>query len=428
MEYVLSAFWAALELIALHFFWNAFLEINRSMKIYCITFSVAWVLSLLFLNIGIPDIYEQALSFTMFIALALICYRGSFVRKILFVVLFFALVAIVDTTIVYGISAVLGISLAELVWRKVTYAVAVSVGKLIIIFLAWILCRFRKVRAHEPIRQKLLLLIVLFPTVSLGMLAVVFHSNREMGDLSIGSVCFSIMLAFANIATIYLFDLMEKNASETKKLALLNQQMDIQTNSILSLEKNYRAQRKATHEHRNQIQTIHDLLLSGKYDAAKSYVQQLQGMQTTRIFTINSHHPIIDAIMNQKYQLAQEWDIDVCVTVNDLSGVSVPTDSLVVLLSNLLDNAIEACMHLPQNRIIQCSILYTDSLYISVRNTSFPVEIKDNFIPTTKEPKEDHGYGLPHIDFILNQLHAEYVLSYEDGWFEFATEIPRNSA
>lgn len=428
MEYVLSAFWAALELIALHFFWNAFLEIKRSKKIYCITFSVAWVLSLIFLNIGIPDIYEQALSFTMFIALALICYRGSFVRKILFVVLFFALVAIIDTTIVYGISAVLGISLAELVWRKVTYAVAVSVGKLIIIFLAWILCRFRKVRAHEPIRQKLLLLIVLFPTVSLGMLAVVFHGNREMGDLSIGSVCFSIMLAFANIATIYLFDLMEENASETKKLALLNQQMDIQTNSILSLEKNYRAQRKATHEHRNQIQTIHDLLLSGKYDAAKSYVQQLQGMQTTRIFTINSHHPIIDAIMNQKYQLAQEWDIDVCVTVNDLSGVSVPTDSLVVLLSNLLDNAIEACMHLPQNRIIQCSILYTDSLYISVRNTSFPVEIRGNFIPTTKEPKEDHGYGLPHIDFILNQLHAEYVLSYEDGYFEFATEIPRNSA
>lgn len=427
MEYVLSAFWAALELIALHFFWNAFLKIKRPRKEYFLTYVSSWVFTLIYLSIGLPDIFEQTISLIMLSAVAFICYRGSILRKILFVILFFICVAVVDTALVYGTSAVLGISLSELVWRKVTYVVAVTVGKFISIFLAWIVCRFRKVRAHEPIRQKLLLLIVLFPAVSLGMLAVVFHSNREMGDLSIGSLCFSIMLAFANIATIYLFDLMEKNASETKKLALLNQQMDIQTNGILSLEKNYRAQRKATHEHRNQIQTIHDLLLSGKYDAAKSYVQQLQGMQTTRIFTINSHHPIIDAVMNQKYQLAQESDIDVCVKVNDLSGVSVPTDSLVVLLSNLLDNAIEACMNLPQNRIIQCSILYTDSFYISVRNTSFPVEIKDNFIPTTKEPKEDHGYGLPHIDFILNQLHAEYVLSYEDGWFEFATEIPRSS-
>ena len=59
-----------------------------------------------------------------------------------------------------------------------------------------------------------------------------------------------------------------------------------------------------------------------------------------------------------------------------------------------------------------------------MRNTSLPVEISDNFIPTSKEPKEDHGYGLPHIDYILKQLNAEYALSCEAGWFEFAAEIP----
>ena len=427
MEYFLSAFWAALELVGLFFFWKAFLEVKLSKKLCCLAFTIAWLFSLVFLNVGIADIYEQAISFAMFIALSLICYRGSLVRKILFVVLFYVLGAIIDSAILYGTCAVLHISLAELVWRKITYIVVSTVIKLIIIFLSWLIFRLRKMQTREPIRQKLLLLTIPFPAVSLGMLAVVFHGNREIGDLSTSSVLFSIMLAISNIAIIYLFDLMEKNTNEAKKFALLNQQMEIQTNGIKALEKNYRAQRKATHEHRNQLQTILDLLSADEVGTAKSYIQQLQGMQTTRIFTVNSHHPIIDAVLNQKYQQAQEYDIDVRMQVNDLSTVTIAADRLVVLLSNLLDNAIEACLCISGSRIIQCSLILTDSFYISVRNTSLPVEVNGNYIPTTKDPKEDHGYGLQHIDFILNQLRAEYVLSYKDGWFEFATEIPHKS-
>lgn len=426
MEYFLSTFWSALELIALHFFWNAFLEVNRSKRFYLFTFAAAWIFTLIYLNIGLPDIYEQAISIMMLAAIAIICYRGSIVRKILLVILFYVLGGIIDSAILYGTCAVLGTSLSELVWRKLTYGVVSTAIKLIIIFLAWLLYRLRRIHARESIRQKWLLLTIPFPAVSLGMLAVVFHSNREIGDLSVISVCFSIMLAVANIAIIYLFDLMEQSTAETKKLALLKQQMEIQTSGILALEKNYRAQRKAIHEHRNQLQTILDLLSADEHNTAKSYIQQLQGMQTTRIFTVNSHHPIIDAVLNQKYQQAQEYDIDVRMQVNDLSSVTIATDHLVVLLSNLLSNAIEACLQLPDRRIIQCSLILTDSLYLSVRNTSLPVEIKGNFIPTTKEPKENHGYGLPHIAVILNQLQSEYVLSCEDGWFEFAAEIPHN--
>lgn len=426
MEYFLSAFWAALELIALHFFWSAFLKAKHSKKGYLLIFLSAWLFTLVYLSIGLPDIYEQAISLVMLTAVVLVCFDGSLLRKILLVLLFFIMGAILDSVALYGTCSVLAISLSELVWRKLTYAVVVTASKLVSIFLAWLLLRIRRMQNHEPIRPKWLLLTIPFPAVSLGMLAVVFHSNREIGDLSISSVFFSGMLAFANIAIIYLFGLMEKNTAETKKLALLNHQMDIQTGGIIALEKNYRAQRKATHEYRNQLQTIHDLLIADNKDAALSYIQQLQGMHTTRIFTVNSHHPIIDAVLNQKYQQAQEHDIDVQMQVNDLSCVSITADRLVVLLSNLLDNAIEACLRLPDQRSIECSIILTSSLYLSVRNTSLPVEIDGNFIPTTKEPKEDHGYGLPHIDFILNQLNAEYALSCQEGWFEFAAEIPLN--
>lgn len=162
----------------------------------------------------------------------------------------------------------------------------------------------------------------------------------------------------------------------------------------------------------------------GEIEEAKNYIHTIQGQQTTRIFCVNSHHPIIDAVLNHKYQTAKENGIDVQIRVNDLSGVSIKTDQLVVLLSNLLDNAIEGCCRVEGERSLYCSMVASDVLLLSVRNTSQPVKIWNNAIETSKESKINHGYGLSQVRSILDQLHAEYAFDYQDGWFTFATEIP----
>ena len=112
------------------------------------------------------------------------------------------------------------------------------------------------------------------------------------------------------------------------------------------------------------------------------------------------------------------------IQINDLSGVSVKTNELVVLLSNLLDNAIEACCRLDNNRIIHVSIIAEESLFVSIKNTSPPVEIINGTVVSSKTDKYLHGYGLPNVQHILTMLQAEYTFAYEDGWFCFATEIP----
>jgi len=125
-----------------------------------------------------------------------------------------------------------------------------------------------------------------------------------------------------------------------------------------------------------------------------------------------------------KYQITQECGIQIDMTVNNLSELVIESNYLVVLMSNLLGNAIEACAKLDGNKRIHCSIVQKDALFISVRNTSLPVTIVGNGIPTAKEHKRDHGYGIPHIQQIVGLLGGEYAFSYEDGWFEFAIEIP----
>ena len=200
--------------------------------------------------------------------------------------------------------------------------------------------------------------------------------------------------------------------------------MEIQSDSIAALEESYRAQKQATHEFQHHLQTIDSLLDGVHSEKAKEYIENLLDTQTKRIFCIQCGHPILDALLNQKYQAARESHIDMQVQVNDLSAVSVPNEMLVVLLSNLLDNAIEACRKLPEERTILCRLVLNDTLFLSIQNSTLPVTITDGCIQTTKEPKEEHGFGLANVCRLLDQLGAEYAFAYENNTFRFVAEIP----
>lgn len=424
MEYFFSTLWTLMDLVFCYFFLGSFLHPSKSPKQTLRAILIAWLIGSAYTILISNQILKQILSLLLLFLVSSYLFKGSWYLHMLYIILGYILSGIVDILSVYGVSALLGISYSQFVWRKFYYVVTVSAGKLLAILLAWTTRKLRKPGCIHTAQRKWLLLTLLFPSVSLAMLAVVFNGFQYAQDLSVGAVIFSVFLSLANIAIIYLLGVMERSTLEMRENALLHQQMEIQTESILALEKNYRNQRQTIHDHKNQIQTIYDLLTLGNTSAAMDYIQKLQGMQTTRIFTINAHHPIVDAILNHKYQVAQEHGIDFQVQLNDLSGVSLETHALVVLLSNLIDNAIEGCCRLSGDRIIQCSILADDDLFISVRNTSQPVAISGNTIPTSKAPKEEHGFGLQRIQLILKQLQGEYTFSYEKGWFSFAAEIP----
>ena len=204
---------------------------------------------------------------------------------------------------------------------------------------------------------------------------------------------------------------------------LLRQHMEMQQESMRALEQNYRQQRKNTHEFEHHLQVLRDLLDRGETERAREYLHRLKKNRAIHLMSVYSHHPVIDVILNQKYQVAQENEIKMQIRVNDLSSVDIPADYLVVVLTNLLDNAIEACRRIDGYREIRCSVLYDDGLYISIRNTSELVQVVDGKIPTSKQDSLSHGFGLMSVGYVLDKLGAEYTFGYEDGWFNFAAEI-----
>ena len=55
-----------------------------------------------------------------------------------------------------------------------------------------------------------------------------------------------------------------------------------------------------THEFRGYLFALSDMLANGDTAAAQTYLDELKVRQTERILLVNTHNPIIDAILNQK--------------------------------------------------------------------------------------------------------------------------------
>jgi len=420
---MISAVWIVLEFTSMLLFAGAFLEGRKPKHATIVT-----VITLLGLYICNNTGPLQPIS-PYFRYVALFClsrhlFSGRWYIHLILETVSMLFLLIIDAAFMYGASALLHISLSEFVWRKLTYTVVGTVGKLLGLFSFWMVYRLRKSRGMKGIHGKWILLTFLFPAVSVLLLALNYYNYQGNQDISVGVFLISLILAVTNVATVYLIHSLEKSTLQEQEMALLELQIAHQKENYKALETNYSTQRKATHEFERHIQTLSDLIDRKDYETAGEYLLRLQKSPMHRVFSVHTNHPVIDVILNQKYQTAQEKDIKMYVNINDLSAVKIPTDSLVVFLANLLDNAIEACQKMTEDREIYCTILCKESLYVAIRNTSQPVEILNNEVASEKQKNLEHGYGIPAAKYILNQLSSEYTFEYRDGWFQFVADIP----
>lgn len=424
MEYVISAIWSALELLCVALFNGAFLVKKPRKKSDTVIIVTIWIFTNVYTYLPISPFLRQLFLPFIYAGISLLLYMGTYTAHFFLSVICYISVAAIDGISAYGVCGLLHIDYNTFVWRKLLYTTLITADKLIAAFLAWLLYRFRKKGNLGRQHSKWLLLSALFPAISIFMFLMFFYYGPRDEDISISIVIFSGILMVANIAMLYIISGIEKAMVHEQDARLLKQQISLQTENYNALKKNYNMQRKATHEFERHIQVLRVLLDREEFISAKNYVRTLQANRTLRIFCINSNNPVIDVVLNQKHQLSQENGITMRVQVNDLSSISYQTDELVVLLSNLLDNAVEACLRLDGRREILCTILKEGSVYISIRNTSNPVVIVNNEIPTSKPNVTEHGFGIPAVKYILERLKAEYTFAYSDGWFQFVAEIP----
>ena len=134
---------------------------------------------------------------------------------------------------------------------------------------------------------------------------------------------------------------------------------------------------------------------------------------------VNTHNPPVDAILSQKYAAALKQGESVTFDLCDLSSTPLSTPDLVILISNLFNNAIEGTQGV-ENGQINIRIQNTQHEFmISVQNqVKKDVSIENNVPPMSTKNEAGHGMGLQNVIEICKKYKANHLICCRNGWFQ----------
>lgn len=201
-------------------------------------------------------------------------------------------------------------------------------------------------------------------------------------------------------------------------------QSDLMQKHCAEVENMYRQTRGWRHDYRNHIQTMKAHLDKGELKELAQYLEELNIDLTTVDTVIKTGNVMMDAILNSKLSLAKNRHISVNAKAIAPANLAVSEVDLCVILGNLLDNAMEACLRIKEeeNRFIRVYIdMMKGQLYIYVMNSAADIPKRFGKIYLTNKDNNKHGFGLLRIDRVVEKYHGYLERQDEEG--VFATEI-----
>ena len=160
---------------------------------------------------------------------------------------------------------------------------------------------------------------------------------------------------------------------------------------------NFEELRQLRHDLRNHFAYVGALLDAEKYDEARRYFSSLSADVAAPLGYIDCGNSVISAIVNFERMRAASGGITLVPHLAVPPSLPLQDSELCSLLSNLLDNAIDACLETElENPAIDLTVLRQQS-YLSITVTNpvseaVPPEERLRLI-STKADRHLHGYG-----------------------------------
>lgn len=200
-------------------------------------------------------------------------------------------------------------------------------------------------------------------------------------------------------------------------------QNDLTHKHCEEVENMYRQTRGWRHDFKNHLQTMQAYLEMEQFQLLEHYIRELADDYNQIDLSLKTGNAMLDATLNSKLSILKTKDIRVDATASVPASIPVSDVDLSVMIGNLLDNAMEACMKLPpQDRFIRIYIARAkENLYLYVMNSADGSYHKrfGNYLST--KTTSDHGYGLQRIDKVIRKYKG-YCNRQDEGTV-FATEI-----
>lgn len=365
-------------------------------------FGVKVVSSILIMSVCMVVLYKARISQIFFCA---ICYEGILLGMdmgLLAIIQYF-----IDGTLTDILQKGGKIVLLWILFKLVLFLFIVEINR-----------KFSQ-RAYQLLRDDEWIRFLFFPIFTvIAIILMLIDESIERKTMCI----ISFGLLMANVMLFYLIRDFVGRAEKSKKDSLVEEQRMGQIELYESMELSYNQQKKKVHEFKNHLNCIQGLLQEDKPKEALNYVGKINNLAEQHMNYFTTLNPVADVVINQKHQQALEEEISMVTVLDNLSGIPMEDKDMVVLLSNLLNNAIEACRKLEKKeRQIKFKFVQNEQhVILSIKNPiKEKLKIMEDKIVTTKENKREHGVGLYNIEKVIVKYGGEGFCKSEGGEFSY---------
>ena len=277
---------------------------------------------------------------------------------------------------------------------------------------------------HNKIKEGKHYIILYLVTISSLILVgsiQIFSELEEYEDLQIYGVFAVMACCTLVVVTLMQIVVLSQNAYIKKSNDMYKEHMALQKQHYEHMLLQYEELRKFRHDVKNHMLALNSMCTSEDNSQIKKYLSQLTNEVSSKKPVEYTGNRELDAVIAPFVLEAESKNIKVQFKGRVSDNVAIDMFDMCTIISNLLNNAIEACEKIQEDkRIIEFEIAgYNSQIFISVSN-SYDMESiinqKQKFI-TTKEDKLNHGIGLENVSGTVKKYDGDMRISQENERF-----------
>ena len=420
---------ATVFVILAQLFCDTFLERKKLSPVWSGAISLLWILTVFIAG----NVFEDYLLLRIIvvivinIAISLLIYKKINTIMSIVVPFLFYVMAIVCEFFVIAIHRYLdpNMRIEKLMDSDISIYMGVA-SQFIQLAVVFLIRRLFHKSETNQISSKIWLTYTVFPLYSLSLIALFAYSFE--GTLNgFQKNAFTFIACSLLLINLFIYWFIKQ---ESKRILITQKnEMEIaHSKGILQLYEQITKERdvlgKREHEYKNTISALKGLIADKQYDKIKEIldVQNAELINNANVF--ETGNKLINAILNTKYVEAREKGIAFRFVINDLSRLKMEDRDCIVILTNILNNAIEATEKCAEDlRFISVKAVIENEEFIFACRNSF---INDNEKELKSKKKDDvsHGYGIDNIRQAVLRNKGNFHFEREDHEFFAVVMIP----
>lgn len=382
----------------------------KNQKIIWLKSGLFFVLSMMNVII-VPAVFHSEIVSAVILILLLLGYsivflKGNLYNKV-FIVFFNVLIILTVNTLMLTIFGwIFNADFNNLAQMRNSARVMLLVTTKFLYFICTrLIIKMKKGKSYSLSGKEWILVICIFLiTLMIGVMMFEAIWKEEYNDTVLA--VFAVGLILINVITYSLLSRLSKENARKTELAILEIQLHEQAERMNEINNMYTEILHIRHDIKKCVNCASVLLQQGKYSEAEKY---LNDISSEKLGTIKEYvvlkSGVISAVINSKLSECRRNNILIETSISDCVDGFSDID-ISILLSNLFDNAIEACMKLNEGRFLSFHMfLYMGYLRIVMKN-SVDSSNAGNIRFTTKPDRKNHGFGIKTITEISEKYNG----------------------